>query len=291
MKIGIHIVNFSVSGGGAVLAKTLADTALAAEDAGLSHISMMDHFFQLELLGGAELDMLEGYTSLGYIAAKTEHIRLGLLVTGVTYRYPGLLAKIVTTLDILSEGRADFGVGAAWYDREHLGLGVPFPPLKQRFEQLEETLQICMQMWSENDGPFNGKHFQLDETRNVPQSLQRPHPPVMIGGMGEQKTLMLVAKYGNACNLFLESGPDQIAHKLDILRQHCRALGRDYNSIEKTILYLAPCPSTDQCPNFVDEMSVYAELGVNRVMVMPGCENPEAEVAALRPVVEALGSL
>jgi len=288
MKVGIHIVNFTLPGGSAALPAMLADTAVAAETAGLSNVTLMDHFFQLDMLGGAELDMLEGYTSLGYIAARTSRIRLGLMVTGVTYRHPGLLAKIVTTLDILSQGRADFGIGAAWYDREHHGLGVPYPDLKERFEQLEETLQICRQMWSDNDGPFAGKHFKLEETRNVPQTVQRPHPPIMIGGMGERKTLRLVAQYGDACNLFPESGVDGVRHKLDVLRDHCKNLGRNYATIEKTLLHMGPIPGAAEHAAFIEDMRAYHDLGIDRVMLMPGVDDPAGEVGALGPVVAAL---
>ena len=188
MKVGLHIVNFTLPGGAAQLAPMLSEVAAAAESVGVTHISVMDHFFQLDMLGGGELDMLEAYTVMGFLAAHTRTIQLGLLVGGVTYRHPGLLAKTITTLDVLSGGRASLGLGAAWYEREHAGLGVPFPPLGERFERLEETLQICMQMWSDNNGPYQGRHFQLDETRNVPQSLTRPHPPILIGGGGERRT-------------------------------------------------------------------------------------------------------
>jgi len=291
MQLGIHIVNFSLPEGREALGPVLGAVAAAADQAGLSHLSMMDHFFQLDMLGGAELEMIEGYTSLGFLAAKTSRIRLGLLVTGVTYRHPGLLAKIVTTLDILSEGRADLGLGAAWYDREHLGLGVPYPPIGERFERLEETLQICLQMWSDNDGPYRGRYYELAETRNVPQSLQAPHPPIMIGGMGERKTLRLVAEYGDACNLFSAAGPDGIKQKLAVLREHCDNCGRDYERIEKTMLYLGALPGSAEQPAFVEEMRAYHELGIQRVMVMPGVDDPAAEVARLSPLVTELAAL
>ena len=182
--------------------------------------------------------MLEGYTTLGFLAGQTERMRLGLLVTGVTYRHPGLLAKIVTTLDVLSGGRAQLGIGAAWYEREHLGLGVPFPPLAERFERLEETLQICLQMWSDDDGPYDGKHYQLAETICSPPPDQLAPSPILIGGSGERKTLRLVARYADACNLFASS-PDEVAHKLDVLARHCEAEGRDPATIERTILAMS----------------------------------------------------
>ncbi|TDJ68109.1 MAG: LLM class F420-dependent oxidoreductase [Proteobacteria bacterium] len=291
MDIGIHIVNFSLPAGSSALASTLGDIAEAAEKSGITHLSLMDHFFQLDMLGGGELEMLEGYTTLGYLAAKTSKIRLGLLVTGVTYRHPGLLAKIVSTLDVLSGGRADFGIGAAWYDREHLGLGVPYPPLAERFERLEETLQICLQMWSDNDGPYNGRHYTLAETRNVPQSVQRPHPPIMIGGGGERKTLRLVAKYADACNLFSDDAPVVVEKKLAVLREHCATEQRDYDTIQKTILYLGAIPAPDAHTPFIEEMRVYRAMGIDRVILMPGVANPVEEITALAPTVIALATL
>ena len=205
MRLGFHIVNFTLPGGPAELGDTLARTARAAEEIGADNLSVMDHYFQLEMAGGATQPMLEGYTTLGFLAGNTSTVELQLLVTGVTYRHPGLLAKIVSTLDVLSGGRAVLGIGAAWYEREHRGLGVAYPPIAERFERLEETLQIVLQMWGPDDGPFTGKHYQLAETLNVPQPVSTPHPPIMIGGQGERKTLRLVAKYADACNLF--AGP------------------------------------------------------------------------------------
>ena len=290
MKLGLHIVNFTLPRGAEQLAPMLSEVAAAAEEVGVSHISVMDHFFQLEMLGGAELDMLEAYTVMGFLAAHTRTIQLGLLVGGVTYRHPGLLAKTITTLDILSGGRALLGLGAAWYEREHKGLGVPFPPLGERFDRLEETVQICLQMWSDDNGPYRGRFYQLDETRNVPQSLHRPHPPILIGGGGERRTLRLVARYADACNLFPTAGPSSIAHKLDILRRHCATEGRDYNTIEKTMLHIGPLPSGAAQTNFIADMRAYHAIGVERVMVMPGAQSPAAEVAGLKPVVQALAA-
>ena len=192
---------------------------------------------------------------------------LGVLVTGVMYRYPGLLAKTVTTLDVLSGGRARLGIGASWYEREQLGLGVPVVPVAERFERLEETLRICLQMWSADDGPFNGQHYQLAETINSPQPLSRPHPPIMIGGGGEKKTLLLVARYADACNLFGRGGTDDVARKLDVLRGHCAAEGRDYDTIEKTVV--ADRSPLDDTDGFLAEVSAYAALGVTEVQVTP----------------------
>ena len=229
MELGVHVVNFDFPGGGAAIAPMLARVGEAAEQAKVTNLSAMDHYLQIGGIGvgGADAPMLEGYTTLGYLAAHTETVELQLLVTGVTYRHPGLLAKIVSTLDVLSGGRAALGIGAAWYEREHAAYGVPFPPLKERFERLEETLQIVHQMWGPDDGPFEGSHYQLAETINSPQPLRRPHPPIMVGGGGEKKTLRLVARYGDACNLFAgpQTSADQVAAKLDVLATHCRARG------------------------------------------------------------------
>src|SRR5947199_9596900 len=196
----------------------------------------MDHFFQIPGVGPASHEMLEGYSALAFAAARTNRIKLGTMVTGVTYRYPGLLVKIATTLDVLSQGRAYLGIGAAWNEEEHVGLGVPFPPLAERFERLEETLQIALQMWAGEDKAYEGKHYHLARTLNSPQAVQRPHPPILIGGSGERKTLRLVAKYGDACNFFARMGNDVVQHKLDVLREHCQAVGRPYEQVEKTTL-------------------------------------------------------
>lgn len=292
MDVGLHVVNFTWPAGPKGIGPTLGAIAEASEQVGIQELSVMDHYFQLEMMGlKADSDMLEGYATLGFLAAKTSRIRLGLLVTGVTYRHPGLLAKIVTTLDILSGGRAQLGIGAAWYEREHAGLGVPFPPLRERFERLEEALQICLQMWSEDNGPFAGRYYRLAETLNVPQSIQRPHPPILIGGAGERKTLRLVARYADACNLFSMPGIDVVRHKLDVLRQHCKAEGRSYDTIRKTLLWTGPFPLGDAAGGFLEEMRRYADLGVDTVILMPMGEDPVGSVLGLAPVVERLRRL
>jgi F420-dependent oxidoreductase-like protein len=233
MKLGLHISDFTWDGGAAELRFKLGEIAQRAEAAGVDRISVMDHVWQIGHLGPPEHEMLEAYTALGWLAAKTNRVKLLTVVTAVVYRDPGLLAKAVTTLDVLSGGRAIFGIGAAWNADESAGLGLFFPPLAERFERLEEAILICKQMWSGEEGPFDGKHYQLARTLNSPQSLSRPHPPILIGGGGEKKTLRLVAKYGDACNL--QSGDLEVAaHKLDVLRQHCADEGRDYDEIEKT---------------------------------------------------------
>lgn len=276
MKLGIHFSNFTLPGGPESLATTLAATARAAEEGGCSNFTMMDHWFQMEQLATSQDPMLEGYTSLGFLAGQTRHMTLGLLVTGVTYRHPGLLAKIVTTLDVLSAGRAQLGIGAAWYEREHLGLGVPYPPIGERFERLEETLQICRQMWSDDDGPYEGRHYQLAETICSPRPIQQPAPKILIGGGGERKTLLLVARYADACNLF---GPDPavVAHKLDVLAGHCEAEGRDYAEIEKTMLAVGS-NALDDVDAFVAKMRACAKLGIEKVWVSPPGPDPAAWV-------------
>jgi F420-dependent oxidoreductase-like protein len=233
MELGLHVSDFTWPGGAPTLAPTLARVARDAEDAGFTRLSVMDHFWQIAHLGPPEHEMLEAYTALGFIAAHTSTITLNTLVTGVTYREPGLLAKAITTLDVLSGGRAMLGIGAAWNAEESAGLGFDFPPTAERFERLEEALQIILQMWSDDDGPYKGKHYQLARTLNSPQALGSPHPKIMIGGGGEKKTLRLVAQYADACNLF--STPE-LGHKLDVLREHCANLGRDYDTIEKTAM-------------------------------------------------------
>ncbi len=239
MKIGLQIVRFDWPGAPENTGSKLAEIARTADEVGFESIWLMDHFFQMDAqqMGlQPQEPMLDGYTGLSYIAAVTKRARLGTMVTGVTYRHPGHLVKIVTGLDVLSGGRANLGIGAAWYEREAVGLGFPFPPLKERFERLEETLQIAKQMWSGEIKPYAGVHYQLAEPMNNPLPLSKPHPPILIGGGGEQKTLRLVAQYANACNFFAFMGNDALAHKLDVLKGHCDDVGRDYDEIERTVL-------------------------------------------------------
>jgi len=278
MDLGIHYSNFTYPDWQQTLTQRLTETAKVADQGGASLFTVMDHWFQMIPFGGPFEPMLEGYTTLGYLAAVTERTRLSLLVTGVTYRHPGLLAKTATTLDVLSGGRAMLGMGAAWYDREHEGLGVPFPPTAERFERLEETLQIAQQMWSENDGAFEGKHYQLKETINLPQPV-RGSIPIMIGGGGEQKTLRLVAQYGQATNLFSSFGVDGTRHKLEVLRGHCDRLGTDYDAIEKTLLWQED-PTADR-DAFLREMEQYAGLGITLVSTMPRGDDPVAFTGGL----------
>jgi len=236
MRLGLQVPNFTWPNGQANLGDTFGLIAERADRAGLYSLWVMDHFFQIPSVGPSENEMLEGYSALSFAAGRTNRIKLGTMVTGVTYRHPGILVKTVTTLDVLSHGRAYLGIGAAWNEEEHRGLGVPFPPLAERFERLEEALQIALQMWAGDEKPYEGKHYQLARPLNSPQAVQKPHPPILIGGSGERKTLRLVAQYGDACNLFARLGKDQLQHKLDTLRDHCQSVGRPYEQIEKTTL-------------------------------------------------------
>jgi F420-dependent oxidoreductase-like protein len=288
MNLDLHVSRFEWAGGPAGIGPGVAHLARTAEAVGVRTLSFMDHFFQMEQAAPAEDPMLEGYTALGFVAALTQRLRLRLLVTGVTYRHPGLLAKIVTTLDVLSGGRAELGLGAAWYEREHRGLGVPFPPIAVRFEQLEEALQICLQMWSGNDGPYVGKHFQLAETLCSPAPVSSPRPRIMIGGGGERKTLRLVAQYADACNLF--GPPENVAHKIDVLRRHCDAVGRNIREIEVTaFLQVGENGSPD---DVVRGAEVFAALGVSTVMTSAMGGDPAATLEGVfGPAVPRLTSI
>ncbi|HEY5640442.1 MAG TPA: LLM class F420-dependent oxidoreductase [Dehalococcoidia bacterium] len=268
MKIGLQIPIFTWPGGAHEIGDKLADIARTAEESGFDSAWVMDHYFQIPMAGPAENDMLEAYTTLGYVAGQTKRMTLGTMVTGVTYRHPGILIKQVSTLDVLSGGRAWLGIGAAWFEREHDGLGVPFPPLKERFERLEEALQIANQMWDADDnGPFEGKHYQLKETLNVPAPLSRPRPRVLIGGTGEKKTLRLVAKYADACNIPSMEGANFVRQKLDVLRGHCEREGRNYDDIEKTsLVVMNPGPDGENAGQLVDQFGKLAEAGVQTVI-------------------------
>ena len=282
MELGIHFANFTLPGGPEAIGPILSDTARVAEEAGCTTFTLMDHYFQMEEFADRREPMLEGYTSLGFLAGRTGRIRLGLLVTGVTYRHPGLLAKIVTTLDVVSGGRAQLGIGAAWYEREHLGFGVPFPPLAERFGRLEETLQICRQMWSDDDGPYDGTYYRLAETICSPKPVSSPRPRILVGGSGERKTLRLVAWYADACNLFATE-PAEVARKLEVLERHCADADRDPGEIQRTILAMAdPLGDVD---GFLASMEGYAALGIDLVEVMPLVEDPVAWAGRLGELV------
>jgi F420-dependent oxidoreductase-like protein len=259
VQIGVQIPDFTFPNGPARLGADLAAVGRAADEAGFGFIAVMDHFFQIPVIGPADREMLEAYSTLAYLAGLTSRARLLTLVTGTVYRHPGILAKTVTTLDVLSGGRAWLGIGAAWNEEESRGLGIPFPPVAERFERLEETLQICLQMWGGDETPYEGKHYQLERPLNSPQALSQPHPPIMIGGGGEKKTLRFVARYAQACNLF--PGPD-LARKLDVLRAHCDAEGRDYDEITKTCYFIFdPGERGEKTGEMVDQLGNLAQMG------------------------------
>jgi F420-dependent oxidoreductase-like protein len=265
MRLGLHISDFTWDGGAPELRGKLGEIARRAEEAGVDRISVMDHVWQIGPLGPPEHEMLEAYTALGWLAAKTERVKLLAMVTAVVYRQPGLLAKAVTTLDVLSGGRAILGIGAAWNEDESKGLGLPFPPVSERFERLEEAILIMKQMWSGDQGPFDGKHYHLARTLNSPQVLSRPHPPILIGGGGEKKTLKLVARYADACNIAAYS-LDETARKLDVLRQHCASEGRDYDEIEKTAQTRYDLGENGENVNqVIEHLHRVAELGFSQV--------------------------
>jgi F420-dependent oxidoreductase-like protein len=281
VRIGLQIPDFSGAGSAQQLGRQLAAVARTADDAGFDSIAVMDHFFQISMIGPPEQDMLEAYTTLGYLAGCTSRARLLTLVTGAVYRYPGVLAKIVTTLDVLSGGRAWLGIGAAWNEEEARGLGIPFPHVAERFARLEETLRICLQMWQGDETPFHGEYYQLERPLNYPRALSAPHPPIMIGGSGERKTLRLVARYAQACNLF--TGPD-LGRKLDVLRAHCEAEGRSFDEIEKTCYFTFDVGERgERAAEIVDQLGSLAEMGFDMAIgAVPGVWN-------LRPL-EIIGS-
>jgi alkanesulfonate monooxygenase len=269
MDIGLHIAKFNWPGSPGSIGPTLGRIAATADQAGFNMLSVMDHLWQLDWNGDPEEEMLEAYTTLGYLAARTSRITLLAWVTAVTYREPGLLAKAVTTLDVLSGGRAWLGIGAGFYQAEASGLGLPLPPAGERFERLEEALRICLQMWSGTDEPFPGKHYQLERTLNSPQSLTRPHPPILVAGGGEKKTLRLAAQYAPACNV---GDTPELEHKLAVLRQHCDDIGRDYDDIRKTVITrLDPGPRGEHAGKVLARLEQLAALGVTHVQTqVPG---------------------
>jgi F420-dependent oxidoreductase-like protein len=274
MEIGLQVPDFTWPNGAGALGAELAEVARTADRVGFGYLAVMDHFFQIRGVGPAENDMLEAYTTLGFLAANSERAKLLTVISGVHYREPALLAKAVTTLDVLSGGRAVLGIGAGWNEEESRGLGFPFPPLAERFERLEETLQYVLKMWSDDDGPFEGKHYQATRLMNVPQALSKPHPPIMVGGGGEKKTLRFVAKYGDACNLF--NTPD-LEHKLDVLKQHCENEGRDYDTITKTVYQtLDTGENGEKTAELVDELGRLHTLGFAAAIGgVPSVENLE----------------
>jgi alkanesulfonate monooxygenase len=272
MDIGLHIAKFNWPGAPDSIGPALARIAATADEAGFSMLSVMDHLWQLDWNGDPEEEMLEAYTTLGYLAAHTSRIKLLAFVTAVTYREPGLLAKAMTTLDVLSGGRAWLGIGAGFYEAEASGLGLPLPPAGERFERLEEALQICLQMWSDSEAPYKGRHYQLGRTLNSPQPLSRPRPPILLAGGGEKKTLRLVAKYADACNI---GATPELEHKLAVLRQHCEDVGRDYDDITKTVITrLDPGPRGERANEVLEQLAGWAALGVAHVQTqVPGVQD------------------
>jgi F420-dependent oxidoreductase-like protein len=266
VKLGLQVNSFTWPGGAAAIGPTLARVTRAADDAGFDSIWVMDHFFQIRGLGPPEAPMLEGMTALGFMAAHSDRARLGLMVGGIHYRSPGLWVKATTTLDVLSGGRAWFGIGAAWNEEESRALGFPMPPLRERFEWLEDTLGMAHAMWSGGSGsgePFEGTRVTATRLLNSPQALSRPRVPIMVGGGGERKTLRLAAQYADACNVF--GGPERIAHKYAVLREHCERLGRPYEEIERSTLQSVDLDreSPDQV---VDRFGALGEAGAQHVI-------------------------
>jgi F420-dependent oxidoreductase-like protein len=290
VKLGLQINNFSWAGGPARSAATLAEIARAAEGCGFDRIGVSDHLWQHPIMGGPEAEELECYTTLAFLAANTSRVHLTEMVTGVHFRHPGVLAKTMTTLDVLSGGRAGFGIGAGHYEEETRGLGIPFPPLKTRFEMLEETVQICLRMWSGDERPFEGKHYRLERPLNVPQSLTRPHPPVMIAGDGEKKTLRLVARYADACSL---RPTPELPRKLDVLRRHCEDEGRDYEKIEKTCAFAFDVGEKgEKVGEVIGGLRWLAGMGVQTVIgVVPNVDRIEPLEIIGREVIPAAADL
>jgi F420-dependent oxidoreductase-like protein len=290
LKIGLSIPNFTWPGGPSRLGADLAAIARTADAAGFDSIGVMDHFFQVRAFGKPEREMLEGYTALAYMAPHTSRVRLMTVVTGVTHRHPGVLAKIVTTLDVLSGGRAWLGIGAGWNEAEHRGLGIPFPPLAERFERLEEAVQVSLRMWSDDESPYEGRHYRLERPLNSPQALSRPRPGILIGGGGERKTLRLVARYADACNLF---ATPQVPHKLDVLRRHCEAEGRDYDSIERTcVMDLDVGPDGKNVGRLIGRLRWMSGMGIQTVIgSVPGVDRLEPLEIIGRQVIPAVADL
>ncbi len=289
MHLDFHCWRFDWAAGPSGIGPGVADLAERAETTGVRTLSFMDHFFQMEAMAPADDPTLEGYTALGFVAGRTERLRLRLLVTGVTYRHPGLLAKTVTTLDVVSSGRSELGIGAAWYEREHRGLGVPFPPMSERFDRLEEAIQICLQMWSDNNGPYQGRHYQLDETLCNPMPVSAPRPRILIGGSGEHKTLRLVAQHADACNIL--GTPDVLTHKVDVLRRHCDAVGRDPNEFDITTMY-RDFPHGATVDDIVEGAQTLARIGVSTVVTGAVGDDPAGWLeSTFGPAMERLAAI
>jgi F420-dependent oxidoreductase-like protein len=287
MKFGLQIPRFNWPGTPEDTGSTLIEIAKMADTGGFHSLWVMDHYYQIAPGLGREDDpMLEGYSTLHFLASATKRIKLGTMVTGVIYREPAFLIKQAVGLDVLSGGRAYFGVGAGWYKEEAVGMGFPFPPVATRFEMLEEMLQIAHQMFEDDRSPYEGKHYQLKKPILSPQPLTKPHPPILIGGMGEKKTLKFVAKYANATNLFLRAGMDTLKHKLEVLQRHCDEQGSDYDAIEKTTLGTIHLEEgEDKVGSVVETCRQLAELGFDHAIFnMP---NPH-EIKPLETIAEEI---
>ncbi|QCX27291.1 LLM class F420-dependent oxidoreductase [Nocardioides jishulii] len=299
MRIGQQVARFTWPGSPGSIGPTFASMARWSEAAGVESLWVMDHFWQIAQIGPPEEEMLEAYTTLGFAAGVTSRIELGAMVTAATVRNPALLVKTVTTLDVLSGGRAWLGIGAAWFEEENRGYGLDFPPTAERFVRLEDTLRLSRQMWSGDDSPFVGEGFTAPRPLNVPQPVRTP--PILIGGVGERKTLRYVAKYADATNIF-DGGPDFVAQKLGVLRQHCEAEGRDYDEIRKTVLTrislsersgekVASGEETMSLEQAVDKLGSLAEVGVDTAIIGMGNDTDQGTYDLLAQLVEHVASL
>jgi F420-dependent oxidoreductase-like protein len=281
MRLSLSITNYSWPD----LDSELVRTVRAADRLGLHTVWVADHLIQADPTSVPDSEMLEAYTTLGFLAAQTERIRLGTMVTAVTFRPPSVLIKAVTTLDVLSGGRAWLGVGAGYHEDEARAMDLSLPPVGERFERLDETLRLALQMWSGDSSPFEGRHYRLERPVNNPPAVSKPHPPILIGGAGERRTLRLVAQYADACNLFdIPDGGRTIRHKLEVLARHCDAVGRPYDEIQKTVsTRMNPGQSSDE---FAAECDRLAALGIDHAVVItagPWTEDAVARLAASQP--------
>ena len=268
MNIGLQIPSFKYPGGTAAIRPKLKEIVTTAESAGFYSLWVMDHFYQIKDLFGEDYTdpMMESYTTLGYFAGLTEKVYLGVLVTGVIYRHPAVLMKMVNTLDILSAGRAYFGIGAAWYEAEAKGYGIRYPSTSKRFEMLEDNLKLAKALWGANVVSFEGKHFSAPAITNNPRPLSKPHPRIMIGGSGPNKTLRMVAQYADACNIGDWVGTENMQKALNKLKEHCDSLGRDYDTIEKTALSTVHLTGKDTVDSVVKRIKVLSEMGFSHVI-------------------------
>ena len=293
MKLGVQLNSFDWTGGPGRFGRNLAEIGKTAEEAGFDRIGVADHVWQHPIMGGPEADEPECYTTLTFLAANTQRVKLTAMVSGVHFRHPAVLVKTVTTLDVLSGGRACFGVGSGHYEEETLGLGIPFPPQRERFEMLEETVQIALRMWNGERGderPFEGKHYRLERPLNLPQSISRPHPPIMIAGDGERKTLRLVARYADACSL---RPGQQVPGKLAVLRRHCEAEGRDYEDIEKTCAFAFDVgESGEKVEELIGQLRWLSGMGIETVIgFVPGVDRITPLEIIGRDVIPAVADL